>query len=69
MWDPELPWDDTWPDTGRGHLNDLESDVVGQGASIDENTAQLVDTALPCWEKIDKSDKFLGGKSEMFVYC
>ena len=46
MADPQLPADDTRPDPRRRHLYDLEPDVVGQGASIDEDPAQLVDPAL-----------------------
>ena len=46
MADPELPADHTWPDTRRGHLDNLQPDVVGQGPAVDEDPAQLVDPAL-----------------------
>ena len=44
--DTELPGDHTGPDAGSGHLDNLEPDVVGQGAAVDEEAAELVDTAL-----------------------
>ena len=43
---PELPGDDAGPDPGRRHLDDLEPDVVGQGASVDVDSPQLIYTAL-----------------------
>jgi len=46
MADPQLAADHTGPDPRRRHLYDLQPDVVGQGASIDEDPAQLVDPAL-----------------------
>ena len=47
MADPQLPADHTGSHPGRSHLDDLESDVVGEGAPIDEHPAQLVHAALP----------------------
>ncbi len=46
MADPELAADDTGPDPGSRHLDDLESNVVGQRPAVDEDPAQLVDPAL-----------------------
>jgi hypothetical protein len=48
MADAELPADDAWPDPGRGHLDNLEPDVVGQRPAVDENAAQLIHAALAC---------------------
>ena len=48
MADPQLSGDDARPDAGRRHLDDLEADVVGQGATVDEHPAQLVHPALAC---------------------
>jgi hypothetical protein len=44
--DPELARDDARPDSGRGHLDDLEADVVGQRPAVDEHAAELVDAPL-----------------------
>jgi len=46
--DPQLPADDTGPDPGCRHLDDLEPDVVGQRPPVDEHAAQLVDPPLAC---------------------
>ena len=46
MADPQLPADHTRSHPGRRHLDDLEADVVGEGAPVDEHPAQLVHTAL-----------------------
>ena len=43
---PELPGDDAGPDPGRGHLDDLEPDVIGKRSAIDKHATQLVDTTL-----------------------
>ena len=48
MADSQLAGDDAWPDAGRRHLDDLEADVVGQGATVDEHPAELVHPALAC---------------------
>jgi hypothetical protein len=48
MADPQLAADDAGPDPRRCHLDDLEADVVRQRAPIDEDAAQLVDSALAC---------------------
>ena len=50
MADPELPGDDTRPDAGRRHLDDLEPDVVGQRSAVDEHSAELVHPTL-AWNK------------------
>lgn len=44
--DPELSGDDTRPDAVVGHLHDFMSDVVGQRSAINENSSELVHTAL-----------------------
>lgn len=44
--DPELSRDDARPDAVVGHLHDFVSDVVGQRSSIDENSSELVHSAL-----------------------
>ena len=46
--DAQLPGDDAGADAGGGHLDDLEADVVGQRAAVDEHAAELVHAALPC---------------------
>ncbi len=50
--DPELPGDDARPDPRRRHLHNLEPDLVGQGAAVDEETAQLIDSSLTCEYRI-----------------
>ena len=42
----QLTGDDTRPDTGGGQFDDLEADVIGQRAAVDEHSAQLIDAAL-----------------------
>ena len=54
MADPELSTDDTRPHSRRSHLNDLQPDVVGQGAAVDEDPAQLVHSALALEDDIFK---------------
>ena len=44
--DAELSGDDARTDSGRGQLDDFESDVVGQRTAVDKDAAQLVDPAL-----------------------
>ena len=44
--DTELAGDDAGPHTRRRHLNDLQSDVVGEGAAVDEHPSKLVYPAL-----------------------
>ena len=44
--DAQLPRDDAGPHAGRRHLDDLQPDVVRQGAAVDEHPAQLVHPAL-----------------------
>jgi hypothetical protein len=46
MADPQLPADHTRPDPRCRHLYDLEPDVVGQRAPVDEDPTQLVDPSL-----------------------
>ena len=46
MADPQLPADHARPHPRRRHLHDLQPDVVGEGAAVDEDPAQLVDPAL-----------------------
>ena len=50
--DAKLSRDDARSDAGGGHLDDLEADVVGQRAPVDEHPAQLVDAPLACEEGI-----------------
>ena len=45
--DPELPADDAGPHPGRRHLDDLQSDVIREGAAVDKNSPQLINPALP----------------------
>jgi len=42
----QLAGDDTRPDSGSGQFDDLEADVIGQRASVDEHAAQLIHSAL-----------------------
>ena len=46
MADPKLSADHTRSHSGCSHLDDLETDVVGEGAPVDEHPAQLVHTTL-----------------------
>ncbi len=46
MTDPQLPRDDAGSDSGGRHLDDLQADVVGQRSAVDEDAAQLVNSAL-----------------------
>ena len=46
MTDPQLSGDHTRPHPSRCHLDDLQPDVVGQGPSVDEDSPELVDSAL-----------------------
>ena len=46
MTDSQLSGDDTWSDTRCCHLNDLQSDVVGERSAIDEDSSQLIDSTL-----------------------
>ena len=48
MADAQLSGDDAWPDAGSRHLDDLEADVVGEGAPVDEHPAELVHPTLAC---------------------
>lgn len=43
---PQLPGDDARPDAVVRHLHDLVSDVVGQRPAVDEDSPELVDSAL-----------------------
>ena len=62
MADSQLPADHTRSHPGRRHLDDLETDVVGEGAPVDEHPAQLVHTALAlehmCGFMLGKEDKW-----------
>ena len=51
MADAQLARDDAGPHAGRRHLDDLEADVVGQRAPVDEHAAQLVYAPLTCLNK------------------
>lgn len=44
--DPQLSGDDARPDAVVGHLYDLVSDVVGQRSAINEDSPELVHSAL-----------------------
>lgn len=44
--DPQLARDDTGPDAMVRHLDNLMTDVVGQGPPIDEDASKLVDSPL-----------------------
>ena len=46
MTDAKLTRNDARPNSGRGHLDDLESDVIGKRPAVDEDASQLVDAAL-----------------------
>jgi len=58
--DAKLTRNDARPDAGRGHLDDLQPDVVGQGPAVDEDAAELVDAALTFeTNKLQKKSKKL----------
>ena len=42
MTDSQLSADHTRPHARRGHLHDLESDVIGKRSAIDEDSSQLI---------------------------
>ena len=44
--DTKLPADDTGPDPGGGHLDDLQPDVVGKRPTVDKHTTELVHPSL-----------------------
>lgn len=44
--DPQLAGDDAGTHPGGSHLDDLQADVAGQGAAVDEDAAQLIHTSL-----------------------
>lgn len=44
--DAELSGNDARPDPVVGHLHDLVADVVGQRSAVDEDSSELVDSAL-----------------------
>lgn len=46
MGNAQLAGDDARPNAGGGHLDDFQTDVVGQRAPVDEHAAELVDAAL-----------------------
>ena len=46
MTDSELAADHTRPHPRRGHLYDLQSDVIGKRSAIDEHSSELVDSPL-----------------------
>ena len=52
--DPQLSADHTGSHPGRRHLDDLEPDVVGEGAPVDKHPAQLVHTTLALQQKCFK---------------
>ena len=47
MADPQLSADHTRPNSGRGHLYNLQPDVVGQRPAVNEDPSQLIHPALP----------------------
>lgn len=48
MGNAQLAGDHTWSNTGGGHFNDFEPNVVGQRSPVNEHAAELVDAALTC---------------------
>ena len=46
MTDSQLSGDHTGPHPRGSHLHNLQSDVVGQRSAIDEDSSELVDSAL-----------------------
>ena len=46
MTDPQLSADHTGPHARRGHLDDLQADVIWKWTSIDEDSSELVDSPL-----------------------
>ena len=57
MGDAHLPGDDAGPDASRGHFDDLQANVVGQGTPIDEHATQLVDATLSCRRGEEERDR------------
>lgn len=43
---PQLPGDDTRPDTVMSHLHDFMADMVGERSSVYEDTTKLVNSTL-----------------------
>jgi len=53
MGNPQLSRYHTWPNPAGGHFHDFQTDVIGQRSSIDEDTAELIDSSLTLkWERI-----------------
>ncbi len=69
MADAKLPRNDARPNSGRGHLDDLEPDVVGQRPSVDEDAAKLVDSALTFEAKISEKRKILINYFSLKINC
>lgn len=46
MGNPELSGNDARPDPVVGHLHNFVSDMVRQRSAVDENSSELVDSAL-----------------------
>ena len=46
MTDPQLSADHTRPHARRGHLDDLQSDVIWKRTAVDEDSSELVDSPL-----------------------
>ncbi len=62
--DAQLPGNDAGTDASGRQFDNLQSDVVGQWTSVDEDSAQLINTSLTCWcliktNKIKFKDKFI----------
>jgi hypothetical protein len=47
--DAQLPGNDAGTDAGGRQFDNLQSDVVGQWTSVDEDSAQLINTSLTFW--------------------
>ena len=62
MGDPQLAGDDAGTHPGGSHLDDLQADVAGQGAAVDEDASQLIHTSLAggghvTWRKIQRGHR------------
>ena len=65
MADSQLPADHTGSHPGCRHLDDLEPDVVGEGAPVDEHPAQLIDPTLAL-EWVTREESHFGLHFELF---
>ena len=61
MTDPQLSADHTGPHARRGHLHNLQSDVIWKRPAVDEDSSELVHPALAL-EGVSREQRRHGGQ-------